>query len=153
MYAGVIILNLQKDRSMQTLQTHIRVFTVCNSICIFFIVDWDLKPQSKQKSFISSTLLWIAFVQAFRATPTHCFGFNEFKICSLLKHVPLLDLRPTEDITGQESVLSQSAEFSKSEEWSRSAEFSESPLLRSYDGTREGLSSSPKTALKRMRDK
>ena len=91
--------------------------------------------------------------QAFRATPTNCFGFNDFRICSNLQHVPVLDLRPIEDISSQESFLSQSAEFSKSEEWSRSGEFSESPLLRSFDGTREGLSSSPKTALKHLRDR
>ena len=66
----------------------------------------------------------------------------------------MLDLRATEDTSVKESVfLSLSAEFSKSDELTRSGEFSESSLLRSFEGTREGLSSSPKTALKHLKDR
>ena len=54
-----------------------------------------------------------------------------------------------------ESPLSLSAEFSRSAEYGRSGEFtpSESPLLHSYDGAREGISASPKTAFLNLRNR
>lgn len=64
----------------------------------------------------------------------------------------MLDFRDSADLD-KDSTFSRSAEFSRSEEFARSDEFSESPLLRSFDGTRDGISASPKTALKHLKDR
>ena len=87
----VMILSFRTDRSEQTVQTQIRVYTVCHSICIIWAPYSMVEPPSSNFRVITTNVLGVRIFRKF-TVPTTCFYGSCRKLSLNYHQIPSLSV-------------------------------------------------------------
>ena len=72
----VMILNFRTDTPGQTVQTQIRVYTVCHSVCILWTHYSMVEPHSSNFRVITTNFLGVRIFRKFTVCSYNCFTFQ-----------------------------------------------------------------------------